>query len=81
NTVFISYNSAKILQLKQDAISQGVTVMRNRINALGVAEVSVAQSGDNRVVIEIPGLQDANQDKQIIGGTSTESFYLVNPVA
>ncbi|AFT92686.1 protein translocase subunit SecD [Francisella tularensis] len=81
NTVFISYNSAKILQLKQDAISQVVTVMRNRINALGVAEVSVAQAGDNRVVIEIPGLQDATQAKQILGGTSTASFYLVNPVA
>ncbi|MBK2137403.1 protein translocase subunit SecD [Francisella tularensis] len=81
NTVFISYNSAKILQLKQDAISQVVTVMRNRINALGVAEASVAQAGDNRVVIEIPGLQDATQAKQILGGTSTASFYLVNTVA
>ncbi|APC91848.1 MULTISPECIES: protein translocase subunit SecD [Francisella] len=81
NTVFISYNSAKILQLKQDAISQVVTVMRNRINALGVAEASVAQAGDNRVVIEIPGLQDATQAKQILGGTSTASFYLVSPVA
>ena len=81
NIVFISYNSAKILQLKQDAISQVVTVMRNRINALGVAEASVAQAGDNRVVIEIPGLQDATQAKQILGGTSTASFYLVSPVA
>ncbi|ORM39219.1 preprotein translocase subunit SecD [Francisella endosymbiont of Ornithodoros moubata] len=81
NIVFISYNSTKILQLKQDAISQVVTVMRNRINALGVAEASVAQAGDNRVVIEIPGLQDATQAKQILGGTSTASFYLVSPVA
>ncbi|MBK2356649.1 protein translocase subunit SecD [Francisella hispaniensis] len=81
NTLLISYNSAKILQLKQDAISQVVTVMRNRINALGVAEASVAQAGDNRVVIEIPGLQDATQAKQILGGTSTASFYLVSPVA
>ncbi|GAB4223665.1 MAG: protein translocase subunit SecD [Francisella sp.] len=80
NTVFISYNSAKIIKIKQDAISQVVTVMRNRINALGVAEASVAQAGDNRVVIEIPGLQDATQAKQILGGTSTASFYLVSPV-
>lgn len=80
NTVFITYNSAKILQLKQGAISQVVTVMRNRINALGVAEASVAQAGDNRVVIEIPGMQDATQAKQILGGTSTASFYLVKPV-
>ncbi|QIW09928.1 protein translocase subunit SecD [Francisella sp. LA112445] len=80
NTVFVTYNSAKILQLKQGAISQVVTVMRNRINALGVAEASVAQAGENRVVIEIPGMQDATQAKQILGGTSTASFYLVDPV-
>ncbi|MED7789252.1 protein translocase subunit SecD [Francisella sp. 19X1-34] len=80
DTVLITYNSAKILQLKQGAISQVVTVMRNRINALGVAEASVAQAGENRVVIEIPGMQDATQAKQILGGTSTASFYLVNPV-
>ncbi|ASG68214.1 protein translocase subunit SecD [Francisella halioticida] len=81
NTVFVTYNSAKMLQLNQGAISQVVTVMRNRINALGVAEASVAQAGENRVVIEIPGMQDATQAKQILGGTSTASFYLVNPVS
>ncbi|KEI35656.1 protein-export membrane protein SecD [Francisella sp. W12-1067] len=80
NTIFITYTSPKILQLEQGAISQVVTVMRNRINALGVAEASVAQAGQNRVVIEIPGLQDATQAKQILGGTSTANFYLVNPV-
>ncbi|AJC48801.1 protein translocase subunit SecD [Allofrancisella guangzhouensis] len=80
NTIFIAYTSPKILQLEQNAISQVVTVMRNRINALGVTEASVAQAGKNRVVIEIPGLQDATQAKQILGGTSTANFYLVNPV-
>ena len=54
--------------------------MRNRINALGVAEASVAQAGTNRVVIEIPGIQEAAQAKQILGGTSTASFYMVSPV-
>ncbi len=48
NTIFVSYTSAKMLQLEQGAISQVVTVMRNRINALGVAEASVAQAGTNR---------------------------------
>lgn len=80
DTIFITYNSPKMLQLEQGAISQVVTVMRNRINALGVAEASVAQAGTNRVVIEIPGMQDATQAKQILGGTSTASFYMVNSV-
>ena len=80
DTVFVTYSGAKMTQLEQSAISQVVTVMRNRINALGVAEASVAQAGTNRVVIEIPGLQDATQAKQILGGTSTANFYLVSPV-
>ncbi|AIT10190.1 preprotein translocase subunit SecD [Candidatus Francisella endociliophora] len=80
NTVFIAYNTMRLVELRQGAISQVVTVMRNRINALGVAEASVAQAGNNRVVIEIPGMQDATQAKQILGGTSTASFYLVSPV-
>ncbi len=80
NAVFVTYSSAKMAQLEQGAISQVVTVMRNRINALGVAEASVAQAGTNRVVIEMPGLQDATQAKQILGGTSTANFYLVSPV-
>ena len=80
NAVFISYTSAKMQQLEQGAISQVVTVMRNRVNALGVAEASVAQAGTNRIVIEIPGIQEAAQAKQILGGTSTASFYMVSPV-
>ncbi|WP_116964377.1 protein translocase subunit SecD [Fastidiosibacter lacustris] len=78
--LLISFNSQLIAQIKQEAISQVVTVMRNRINALGVAEASVAASGDSRVIIELPGLQDAARAKQILGGTSTASFYIVSPV-
>ncbi len=80
NTLIVSFNSQLLMQIKQEAISQVVTVMRNRINALGVAEASVAASGDSRVIIELPGLQDATRAKQILGGTSTASFYIVKPV-
>ena len=79
-TLLISFNAQSIAEIKQEAILQVVTVMRNRINALGVAEASVAASGDSRVVIELPGLQDATRAKQILGGTSTASFYIVKPV-
>lgn len=79
-TLLISFNAQLIAEIKQEAISQVVTVMRNRINALGVSEASVAASGDSRVVIELPGLQDATRAKQILGGTSTASFYIVKPV-
>ncbi|WP_440993851.1 protein translocase subunit SecD [Cysteiniphilum litorale] len=79
-TLLVTFNAQMLAQIKQEAISQVVTVMRNRINALGVAEASVAASGDSRVIIELPGLQDAARAKQILGGTSTASFYIVTPV-
>ena len=63
------------------AVQQTIQVMRNRVNELGVAEASVARQGRNRVVIELPGVQDAAKAKAIIGGTSTLKVLLVNQKA
>jgi len=68
-------------QIESYAVDQTVNVMRNRVNELGVAEASVAKQGLNRVVIELPGLQDAARAKEIIGGTSTLKVMLVNESA
>lgn len=68
-------------QMKEYAVQQTVTVMRNRVNELGVSEASVAQQGLDRIVIELPGLQDAARAKEIIGGTSTLKVMLVNEKA
>ncbi len=68
-------------QMESYALAQTVNVMRNRVNELGVAEASVAQQGPGRVVIELPGLQDAAKAKEIIGGTSTLKVMLVNESA
>ncbi|NCX93615.1 MAG: protein translocase subunit SecD [Gammaproteobacteria bacterium] len=70
-----------IQQLKQYAVEQTVTVMRNRVNELGVTEASVAQQGLDRVVIELPGLQDAARAQEIIGGTATLKVMMVNESA
>ena len=67
--------------IKDSAVDQVVQVMRNRVNELGVAEASVAKAGNNRVIIELPGLQDAARAKQILGGTATVNFQLVNTKA
>lgn len=65
-------------QIKNNALDQVVDVMRNRVNELGVAEASVAKSNNNRVVIELPGVQDSARAKQVLGGTATVRFQLVN---
>ncbi|MCD6056168.1 MAG: hypothetical protein K0R12_1130 [Gammaproteobacteria bacterium] len=63
---------------RQAIVDQAILVLRNRINELGVSEPSVQQQGQDRVAVDLPGIQDATQAKQIIGGTSTLEFHLVD---
>ena len=81
NSLKMQFTPQAEAQMRSYAVSQTVNVMRNRVNELGVAEASVAQQGLNRVVIELPGLQDAARAKEIIGGTSTLKIMLVNESA
>lgn len=64
--------------LRQHAIDQTMTTMRNRVNELGVAEPVVQQQGANRIVVELPGIQDTARAQQILGGTATLEFRLVD---
>ncbi|MCX7123977.1 MAG: protein translocase subunit SecD [Gammaproteobacteria bacterium] len=72
----LSGPALKVLQ--DNAVNQTLQVMRNRVNELGVAEASVAKDSNNRIVIEMPGVQDATQAQSIIGGTATLKAMLVN---
>lgn len=71
-------SAESVKQAKKYAVQQTVQVMRNRVNELGVAEASVAQQGLDRVVIELPGVQDAAKAKEVIGGTATLKLMMVN---
>lgn len=60
------------------ALQQNITTLRNRINELGVAEPTVQQQGQSRIVVQLPGVQDTAQAKQILGATATLEFRLVD---
>ncbi len=77
-TITANLTPAAMKSLEDNAADATLQVMRNRVNELGVAEASVAKEGDNRIVIELPGLQDATRAKYIIGGTATLKAMLVN---
>ncbi len=79
--LLVTLNPQQAQQLQQYAADQTVQVMRNRVNELGVAEASVAKEGQDRVVIELPGVQDAARAKNIIGGTATLRVMLVDEQA
>lgn len=77
-TLTASLTDPALTALRSTASDQTLQVMRNRINELGVSEASVAKQGDDRIVIELPGVQDATRAKAIIGGTATLKVLLGN---
>lgn len=64
--------------LRQNTIEQTMSILRNRVNELGVGEAVVQQQGARRIAVDLPGLQDAARAKQILGGTATLEFHLVD---
>ena len=74
----ISLTEVTIRETKTAALQQNIITLRNRINELGVAEPTVQQQGDRRIVVQLPGVQDTAQAKKILGGTATLEFRLVD---
>ena len=60
------------------ALQQNITTLRNRVNELGVAEPLVQQQGDERIVVQLPGVQDTARAKEILGATATLEFRMVD---
>lgn len=67
-----------LLQAKQDTLEQAMNTLRNRVNELGVSEAVVQQQGADRVVVDLPGIQDTTQAKNILGKTATLEFHMVD---
>jgi len=65
-------------EIKDTSVKQNMTALRNRINELGVAEPIVQQQGDNRIVVQLPGIQDTARAKEIIGRTATLEIMMVD---
>jgi preprotein translocase subunit SecD len=65
-------------RIRRFALQQNITTLRKRVNELGVAEPIVQQQGENRVVVQLPGVQDTTRAKEILGATATLEFRLVN---
>ena len=63
---------------KKNALQQNITTLRNRVNELGVAEPIIQQQGLERIVVQLPGVQDTAHAKEILGGVATIEFRLVD---
>ncbi|EGV20029.1 protein translocase subunit SecD [Thiocapsa marina] len=65
-------------EVRSFALQQNITTLRNRVNALGVAEPSIARQGDRRIVVQLPGAQDPGRLKELLGATATLEYRLVD---
>ena len=75
-TVVFNLSEAATSLLEDNAIKQNLTSLRNRVNELGVSEPLVSRQGKNRIVVELPGVQDTAEAKRIIGKTANLEFRL-----
>ena len=64
--------------VKKLALEQNITTLRNRVNALGVAEPVIQQQGERRIVVELPGVQDPGKVKDLLGATATLEYRLAH---
>lgn len=65
-------------KIKEAAVKQNILILHNRVNELGVAEPIIQQQGANRIVVELPGVQDTARAKDILGRTATLEVRLVD---
>ena len=78
NTISLSMSEASLNETREHAVEQNLTILRKRVEELGVAEPVIQRQGAERIVVELPGVQDTARAKEILGATATLEFRLVN---
>ena len=76
--VWLKVSEKEVREIKKFAVAQNMTTLRNRVNELGVAEPVIQQQGDNRIMVQLPGVQDTTRAKEILGTTATLEYRLVD---
>ena len=76
NILMLEYTDISLREIRDYAVGQNLTTLRNRVNELGVSEPIVQRQGSNRIVVQLPGVQDPTAAKKIIGKTANLEFRL-----
>jgi preprotein translocase subunit SecD len=76
NTLLLEYSDVALREIRDYAVGQNLITLRNRVNELGVSEPIVQRQGSNRIVVQLPGVQDPTAAKKIIGKTANLEFRL-----
>ncbi|UOO88572.1 protein translocase subunit SecD [Vitreoscilla massiliensis] len=78
STVEASLSEAQLLSISSSAVAQNMNTLHNRVNELGVAEPVIQQAGADRIVVQLPGVQDTAKAKDILGRTATLEVRMVS---
>lgn len=74
----LRFSEQRQKEIREYALAQNITILRNRINGIGVAEPLVQRQGADRIIVQLPGVQDTAQAKEILGATASLEFRLVD---
>jgi len=74
----LTYKPVELQSIRTNAMDQTLETIRNRIDQLGVRETTVAKEGDNEILVQLPGIQDPERAKELIGKTAVLEFKLVD---
>ncbi|MDR6672052.1 protein translocase subunit SecD [Xanthomonas sp. 1678] len=75
--IAVTVPDAELKQIASGAIEQNLITLRNRVNQLGVSEPTIQRQGEDRIVVELPGVQDTAEAKRMIGATASLEFRAV----
>jgi len=78
HNLIATISDQQLREIRKFAVQQNITTLRNRVNELGVAEPVIQQQGEDRIVVELPGVQDTARAKEILGATATLEFRMVD---
>ncbi len=81
NTLSLGLSDSVLNEARESAIEQNLSILRKRVTELGVAEAVIQRQGAERIVVELPGVQDTARAKEILGATATLEFRIVNASA
>ncbi len=76
--LYLSMGENELRETKKFALQQNITTLRNRVNELGVAEPVIQQQGEERIVVQLPGVQDTARAKEVLGATATLEYHMVD---
>lgn len=79
--IYAQLNENALREEQRSALQQNIVTLRNRVNELGVAEPLIQQQGLDRIVVQLPGVQDTGRAKEILGATATLEYRLVQGTA